>query len=431
MKGIDIIEAFGEIDDDLLLDAKCHKKTAPRWLKWASLAACLCCVTALTVLSLSRLAQEPAPADNAMAPWAPAPEAAPVLPAEDSSREESSAREPAAPPTEEPSPTPEPPQASAPESPQDLLELTSARYQVTLRFPADYAEEITADDDFSDPRYDTNFSGRAFMFVDHAAQTANFPGLVWSISAIPKEEHDQARYEEFEDSIFMYNSLLIGADDRNVYLLDWPDPGFQFDLGTPAAARSYYLHVRDGLTILEDFVTQNGLEESTDWQGIYREKLISRMAGLLGDIAPEELTGNGLSSLRADLLEIIGLTPEAPAYAKYGCRNPAMTLYVQEDNPVELETPSAVFRTDQHIAFSIQADYNATEDEKRALTLYVIRDAQGLPVLVYSSERTWNGSWHTIRHTGTLPDLPQTPGAYTLEVYYDGYFFAAADFTVE
>lgn len=426
MSGMDIIEAMGQIESDLILDARHQKRAVPRWLKWGSLAACLCCVTALAFFSLSRLAQAPASTDNAMSPGAPAPEAAPVLPpTEESAQESAPTPDPTPVPTSKPEPTPTP----APDG--DHLELASAQYQVTLRFPADYADEITADDDFSDPRYDVSFSGSAFMFVDHAAQTANFPGLVWSISAVPKEEHDPAGYEEFRDNIFMYNSLLIGADDRNVYLLGWPDPGFQFDFGNPTAARSYYLHVRDGLTILEDFVTRNSLEESSDWQGIYREKLISRMAGLLGDIAPEGQNSDELSSLRTDLIEIIGLTPEAPAYAKYGCTDPAMTLYVQEDNPVELETPSAIFRTDQHISFSLQAAYDETEDDKHAWTLYVIRDAEGTPVLVYNTERTWDGSWRTIRHTGTLPDLPQTPGAYTFEVYYDGSFLASADFTVE
>ena len=125
------------------------------------------------------------------------------------------------------------------------------------------------------------------------------------------------------------------------------------------------------------------------------------------------------------------LTAEATTYTNYGCTDPTLTLYVLEDNPDELETASGVFKTDQHIAFAIQVNYDETEEEKSAKTLYVIRDAKGTPVLVYSSERTWDGNWLTVRHTGTLPDMPQTPGSYTFDIYYDGDFFTSASFTVQ
>lgn len=118
-------------------------------------------------------------------------------------------------------------------------------------------------------------------------------------------------------------------------------------------------------------------------------------------------------------------------YTKYGCSDVSMKLFVEEDNPDGLHTPSSVFTKNQHIAFQISAAYDATPEPKTAQTLYVIRDSAGKQVLTYSTTREWLGSWTTVAHTGSLPELPQEPGSYTLEIYYDGFFFAAADFTVQ
>lgn len=125
------------------------------------------------------------------------------------------------------------------------------------------------------------------------------------------------------------------------------------------------------------------------------------------------------------------VTAAASPYSKYGCSNPTLTLYVQEDNPDNLETPSSTFTVDQQIAFAIEVSYDETEEEKSAQTLYVIRDSAGVPVFVYTSSREWPGNWLTVKHTGNLPEMPQTPGRYTFEIYYDGAFFASAEFTVQ
>lgn len=55
MKGIDIIEALQDIDETMILRAKLHKKTAPLWLKLASLVACVCCILLIGVLAFSNL----------------------------------------------------------------------------------------------------------------------------------------------------------------------------------------------------------------------------------------------------------------------------------------------------------------------------------------------------------------------------------------
>ena len=123
-------------------------------------------------------------------------------------------------------------------------------------------------------------------------------------------------------------------------------------------------------------------------------------------------------------------TGEAQPYSAYGCHDVSMKLYVRENNPDKLTETSDTFTTEQHIAFSIQASYDATDTEKTASATYVIRDASGNPVQVYNGTRNWKGEWTIAQHTGDLPNPITTPGSYKLEVYFDGGFMASADFTV-
>lgn len=56
MRGIDVIEALNDIDDKLLQNAKPHRRAAPFWLKYSSMAACICCVLLMSFFALTRLA---------------------------------------------------------------------------------------------------------------------------------------------------------------------------------------------------------------------------------------------------------------------------------------------------------------------------------------------------------------------------------------
>lgn len=123
-------------------------------------------------------------------------------------------------------------------------------------------------------------------------------------------------------------------------------------------------------------------------------------------------------------------TGDAAQFDKYGCTDVSMELFVKEDNPDKLTTPSTTFTTSQHISFMVYASYDASEEDKTVATTYVVRDSSGNPFLVYTSSRTWTGSWTRAQHTGDMPNPITTPGSYTLEVYFDGAFMASADFTV-
>ena len=141
----------------------------------------------------------------------------------------------------------------------------------------------------------------------------------------------------------------------------------------------------------------------------------------------------------ADDLRVGGMTEShivteaAEEFTKFGATDAELTLYAMEENPDGLEIETETFTTTQHIAFAVQASYDATDEDKHVKTLYVIRGDDGVPVYVYRNDdpgRSWSGSWTTARHTGDGLDVPKKPGAYSLEVYFDGDLLASKDFTV-
>lgn len=311
MKGIDIIEAFGGIDNDLLLDAKRHKKSAPRWLKWASLAACLCCVTALTVLSLSRLTAAPESQGTSFGTGAPTPvPEAPALPPDS----EESALEPTPTPTPEPTPTPTPEAqpTPTPAPDRDYLELTSDQYQLTLYAPADYASEITMHSGLLDMEHDVVFSDLAFTFVDTFNQTQTFPGRLWCIAVYRQDTTYRDPVPTTSDGTALYTHAPLGTKDGNVYELIYFSPTTECDMEDPTAVFSYYCHLTDGLTMLDDFITRNGLEEYPLWRDTYQEKTITRAEAVLNEFEEDYLSGVDPSTLRTYQSERTGLTLELP-----------------------------------------------------------------------------------------------------------------------
>ena len=121
---------------------------------------------------------------------------------------------------------------------------------------------------------------------------------------------------------------------------------------------------------------------------------------------------------------------DAEDFTDYGCSDPELTLYVKEDNVDALETSSTTFTTEEHVAFELQVSYEATEEDKSVKTTYVVRDADGNPLHVYTADSFWSGTWTTVSRTGDLPKAIEAPGEYTLEIYFNNQFLVEADFTV-
>lgn len=86
MTGIDLIYAMEGIDEGYIQEARQNQRTIPVWLKGVSIAACFLCILLIGIFSIARLTAQPQ--EVPPAPVAPV-ETMPIVPEEDSHREES------------------------------------------------------------------------------------------------------------------------------------------------------------------------------------------------------------------------------------------------------------------------------------------------------------------------------------------------------
>ena len=103
-----------------------------------------------------------------------------------------------------------------------------------------------------------------------------------------------------------------------------------------------------------------------------------------------------------------------------------LTLTTAED----METPVTSFTANQQLHYVLQAGYETSGEDKTVAATYMIRDSENNPVYTYNSTKQWSGAWSTVNFSGTLPDMPQTPGTYTFQVYFDDQLIAEAAFSV-
>lgn len=263
MRGIDIIEAMGEIDPELIRDAKIQTRAIPLWLKGLAAAACLVCIAGITLLSLGRLLGHTDTTGGALSPVPPAP--SPVL--RPASAEEDSAAEPGPTPTPEPTPTPMPELTPTPEEIYDVVQeldgsvVYTSEYDVSLHVPVRYGDEVTV----VDGEYTFNYDGKtilyghtAFAFYDTSiipTQDGDTPALVWCIVAVPLEVADT------DLNLGDAQSVVLGRNAEYQYSLVYREPSGQCDFADPEAVYSYLDHMNAGLSMLEDFIAINGLDD--------------------------------------------------------------------------------------------------------------------------------------------------------------------------
>lgn len=270
MTGLKIIEAFGGIDDDLILDAENRKRAIPLWLKYASLAACLLCAVTLFGLSLGRIFAEPEAPGEAFAEPSPSPIVSEV-PAEDSAEETA----PVSPPVPEPTGNLD---SWTVEPMEDRLYWQSTGFvSTTLHAPGIYEGEIFPDFTFTHDDSYTNISS-IFTFIDNMARTneRDYTGLVWCICATDLNgwSYDPSIYGLDDSPFYIFNDLILGFDESHVYTLVYPDPAYQVDPSDAAALSSYHQHLTDGLNIINDFIETNSLTEYYGWRNRYRSRTL-------------------------------------------------------------------------------------------------------------------------------------------------------------
>lgn len=110
------------------------------------------------------------------------------------------------------------------------------------------------------------------------------------------------------------------------------------------------------------------------------------------------------------------------------CRTPAKEAWALADVPATDYINTFVPGEKASFAITIGKVYGISEEEVR--TLAVLRDENGNVVDTFSFARSWSSMWYKNFGKLDLPNLPQTPGNYTIEVYFNEAIVTTQSFTI-
>ena len=87
--------------------------------------------------------------------------------------------------------------------------------------------------------------------------------------------------------------------------------------------------------------------------------------------------------------------------------------------------------TGQKASFVISVDGTIEKSADEIPTLFVIKNADGVPISVTEGRcRKWNDMWRQNHTELDMPYTPTTPGAYTVDIYFSGQFVASISFSI-
>lgn len=110
------------------------------------------------------------------------------------------------------------------------------------------------------------------------------------------------------------------------------------------------------------------------------------------------------------------------------CRRPDVADWEKEDLSAEDFTSSFAAGEDASFLVYMNRSYDTSDDIINAL--FVIRNAEGVPVLVSSTEQTWSSMWYKRYCELDIPELPTQPGTYTLGLYFNGKAVVSYNFEI-
>ena len=125
---------------------------------------------------------------------------------------------------------------------------------------------------------------------------------------------------------------------------------------------------------------------------------------------------------------IVYKTKKAPAFSNYlvtasdmefsMCKTPDKNYWDRNDVPSKDYTTS--FKVGVSASLLMHVTKKTTKTDDIVTTMYVIRDADGKLISFKSESRTWDDMWDSRYGTLTIPKMPENPGKYTVEIYFDG-----------
>ena len=95
-----------------------------------------------------------------------------------------------------------------------------------------------------------------------------------------------------------------------------------------------------------------------------------------------------------------------------------------------LGTARTEFSMSEKIAYVLEATSNIPSNDGSVSILAVVHDADGKVVDLEESSAVWKDMWTNKKCTGSFPRTPQTPGKYTLSIYFNRKLSTTMEFTV-
>ncbi len=110
------------------------------------------------------------------------------------------------------------------------------------------------------------------------------------------------------------------------------------------------------------------------------------------------------------------------------CKTPENPEWTQHDVPEEDYKTTFTVGESASFAVRLNHEYNTSPDE--IVTLFVIRDSDGNIVSNETQQRTWTSMWYRGFGRINIPVMPNAPGTYTLDIYFNGASVTSQTFTV-
>ncbi len=110
------------------------------------------------------------------------------------------------------------------------------------------------------------------------------------------------------------------------------------------------------------------------------------------------------------------------------CRRPAQANWNR--NNVKAEDYTTTFQAGQVAGFVVRLRHQYTTSNDKIEILFVIRNAENIPVSFSTVTRTWTNMWYQGYGTLDVPALPEEAGSYTMEIYYNGASVTTQSFTI-
>lgn len=131
--------------------------------------------------------------------------------------------------------------------------------------------------------------------------------------------------------------------------------------------------------------------------------------------------------------------PDAERFSAYSIDWDEMTFHMLKTpekanwtyRDVRNEPYTSTFNIGDKASFLVVLDHWQDESRDEIVILYVIRDEEGNLVSADTVTTTWLKMWDNGYCELDVPSIPDVAGAYTMDIFYNGYFVTTQNFTVQ